>query len=230
MSRIVSRSIICTQVLPSLLAIFFAGPTYAGLAGPPPTTLDGLGDKVDVLEQVNGPFVSYSVEILVDDLSVAAFAVSNRGVFDVLSADIEIPPAFPSEPTTRDGWKSRTLNSSEWDKPLGTQIKGSLNGVEFNTKDIGTFSSLFGGDPLVSLFYLDASPPGTAIVETSDKSFEFHFFGSPNSEFVALNSSGAIIDGSLVTAVPEPSAFLFLGLASIGAFVANKIRVRHREV
>lgn len=197
---------ICALLLPVSLA-------HAGVIG---KSIEGEGGRVNVFELDVDGFVSYSVDIL-DGSSVAAFAVSNGGT------------PHPYASSERDSWVGTVIDEEDWDE--GRNIVGKTGGVSFNTASIGSYSSFFGTDPLVSIFYLNSSGTGVVIDEGSDEVLQFYLVGDAASEFVALSGTGAIIDGSLASssAVPEPSSFLLFALTGLGVLGISRMSKKRQE-
>lgn len=135
------------------------------------------------------------------------------------------------------GWSSKTISSPTWDStqsfinfsnPSVTQnwITGS-NDIFAHT-ELGSFVDLFGettdggGSPLYANIYWNS---GTDNALTTGVTLDnFYFFGLPESNFVAFDYQGQIIQSSLtgavnnpIAAVPEPSeyAMLITGIALI---------------
>lgn len=150
--------------------------------------------KVKVTETDGGSAVSYDLDVITMEagFSVSAFAVSNGGGGTQLSI-------------TEQGWEGVLLKQPTWDG--GTQIQGSNSSVNFNTANLGSYSALFGSDASVSVFYLDDMASPITMSQNIGAAFIFH--GNPASQFVAIGANGALLDAS---SVPEPSAFLLLGL------------------
>ena len=151
-----------------------------------------------------------------DSSIVAAFAVSNGG------------GSSPTSFTSRSGWSSLVLDSAAWDG-AGTDIIGASSDVSFNTAAIGLYSSIFGDNPLISIYWHDLNT-GIKIDEASDEIFQFHFFPNSSSEFIALTVNGTVVDSSseVVSAAttPEPSTF---ALAALGLLSLGMVRRRRRR-
>lgn len=135
------------------------------------------------------------------------------------------------------GWSSKTISAPTWDitqsfinfsNPSVTQnwITGS-NDIFAHT-ELGSFVDLFGettdgnGNPLYANIYWNS---GTENALTTGVTLDnFYFYGLPESNFVAFDFQGQVIQSSLTTpidtpiaAVPEPSGYAMLlsGIALI---------------
>ena len=175
-----------------------------GGVGVDPDTIKGLLGKIDLHETDFGSTIAYAVDIqtMESGFTVPVFAVSNDG------------GSNPKASTTRPGWVTTLLKQAAWDDPQ-TTIAGSNSSVSFSTATVGSYSSLFGSDAAVSVYYLDDDSVGSAITRLDAENLQFTFQGNAATEFVALTPTGGVLDAS---AVPEPGSFACVGLiASLAA-------------
>ena len=196
-----------------------------------------FGERVSLSYETFFPVsADYFVDVL-DSSSIFAFAASHADLsdFDFQFASRPVgesspasifAPGFGLSSTTRVGWDATTISQAQWD--AGHQVVGTMGGgVNFNTQAVGSFSSLFGDDAGVSIFWLN-NASGFPIDESSDTEqadwdtvpAEFSYNAEPNTQFVALGAAGQIVG----ITIPEPSSCSYIALLGILTVVIRKYR------
>ena len=124
------------------------------------------------------------------------------------------------------GWQASIITETEWDGGVELLNNGM---VTLSSTDLGPFSSFFGSDERVNYYF--TNEVGNLVLSEANDEFNNFVFSvpAPASEFLALDMSGAIVDRSAESAIPEPATFgsLVLGLALLGA--GRRWRSSHRR-
>lgn len=216
----VPNVVLCAVVLGSFTSI---APAVAFI--PSDTVLTGMSGVANVGER-NAFALSNVFSPGQDGLAVldVQYLLDVLGSNQVHSLVVSTNSPFASAGTNRLGWYGFTEANSNWDSGINWIIGGSEQeaGVLVSSVQLGSFSSLFGGDSGVVIF--GRGEDGSPVTDADDEDqadwgsiFATQFYLSnavATSEFIAIGANGQIIEGSLFTAVPEPSAYLFGGLAT----------------
>ena len=197
------------RLLPAILAaILYALPSFGAI-------ISGVGGHVSVNEVTDGlGHAEYSVTVA-NGPAVAWFAISNNGSTFTANTDGTYP-----------NWSATVLNAAQWNS--GTVIFGPNSGVNFNTSSVGTYSSLFDSDALVTVFYQNSFAGPGPIAAGTITGFHFFYPSLAGSDFVAGTANGLVLDKSRQASVatPEPASLAIWGLGALGCAVAGHRR-RH---
>ena len=142
--------------------------------------------------------------------AVAWFAISNNGSTFTANTDGTYP-----------NWSATVLNAAQWNS--GTVIFGPNSGVNFNTSSVGTYSSLFDSDALVTVFYQNSFAGPGPIAAGTTTGFHFFYPSLAGSDFVAGTANGLVLDKSRQASVatPEPASLAIWGLGALGCAIAG---------
>jgi len=194
-----------------IVSLTLSSNAFSQVMEPEPIELRSTSGLITVTEVEHFLVLEYALTIAPDsDLVVEAFAISTgaeaTGDFGIFSS--------------RQNWRGFQLSMDNWDENTGTSSE-----YAFLAGLTGQYSTLFGDDPFVNLFYLrPEADESFAITTESDGEFQFfQDFGLALSDFVAFNGAGAIVGQSIAPSasaqVPEPSTLMVFALGIFGLVV-----------
>ncbi len=226
-----------TVISAAISTLFFASPTWAGIAAPDPGD-PGTGARVTMSE--------------VFDTSTrrGGYRIRNNSNLPGFGPEIRIFGVGVENPTTeqafsfRSHWSGVALTESQWN---GSAAAGDGYAVMrdtpgdtitlFHTDDLGSLKSLFGPDVERANFYwissyIGVSDPTESFIDPGEASEIGDFIWSARgvaSDMIILGQGQPGIAfrtfPAQPTAIPEPAGFALMGLG-LGALVALRRRRR----